>query len=1236
MIRIFGFIFFSTLCLVSITVQAQEKPNRPSAGMLRYPDVSAENIVFSYAGDLWIVKREGGVAEPLASPPGNEMFAKFSPDGKTIAFVGDYDGSQDIYTTDANGGIPQRITYHPASKTVCGWTTDNRIVFSTNGLAGLERQPQLFTVAAEKPLPIQLPVPYGNNADISPDGKWLAYTPHSHDHRTWKRYRGGMASDVWLFNLETKESRQMTDWEGTDSLPMFHDETVYYLSDAGPEHRLNIWSYKIGDGSRKQITSFKDYDCKWPSIGPGSDGKGEIVLENGSSLYLVALSTGEGKKVDVIVPGDKPKLRPLQLDVSKSIESADISPNAKRIVVETRGDLWTLPAKEGTPRNLTRTNRAAERSPAWSPDGRWIAYFSDETGEYELYIKQSDGLGETKQLTKDGKAFRYSPTWSPDSKHLVFTDKTGAIFLHTIDGETKLIDTEPFANQPEVNWSQDSAWLTYAMSSDNRTPTSIVYIYDLAEKKRHEISNGFFSDEEPVFDRKGDFLYFVGSRAFNQPQYEDVGSTFVYSGTQVILAVPLRNDVKPPMMPKNDEEEWGEKANEKSDDKKETSQKDKEEKQSDMVSGKWNLKLESEDIAQDRRNASVELKLESDGKVSGVADTPHGKIEITNGEFNSESKELKFKVVSPDFSVEVKVTISDNKLAGVAKIGDLEIPLSGQREVSSDEEQGGDAEKKADDNKKAENKPPVKIDFENIAHRTFQLPIRQGNLGSLAVNDKNQLVYIRRSPRGARSSEEGGGGGTIHLFDMHDEKKPEEKTVIAGARNFAMTADGKKLLLFKDRSMYVIDAAPDQRLEDEIPKKGMIVEIQPREEWKQIFREAWRIQRDFFYDPNMHGVDWQAIYDHYAKMIDDCSSRDDLGFLISEMISELNVGHAYYRPPSNTDSDDKKPDLRVGLIGCTFEPINGRYRIGTIFEGSAWDTDARNDLRALGVKEGDYLLAVNDIELTDVVSPYALFRGTVDTPTVLTIGDNEKLGDSNRRVVIKPMASDGNLRFRHWIEQNRKMVEQKTDGRVGYVYVINTGVPGQNDLFRQFYGQMNKAALIIDDRWNGGGQIPTRFIELLNRPVTNYWAKRDGRDWTWPPDSHQGPKCMLINGMAGSGGDMFPALFRQNKLGKLIGMRTWGGLVGISGNPAMIDGSSVTAPTFAYYELDGTWGIEGHGVDPDIQVVDDPAKMQDQGDPQLEEAIKLMLSEIESNPYLKPDRPKYPDRSKFGLEEADR
>ncbi len=1226
-------------CLMSQVLAAQDAPNRPAAGMLRYPDVSADKIVFSYAGDLWIVSREGGSALPLASPPGNELFPRFSPDGQTIAFVGDYDGNQDIYTIPVDGGVPQRMTHHPASEIVCDWTTDNRIIFSSNGLAGLDRQPQLFTVSAEQPFPEKLPVPYGTNGSISENGKWLAYTPHSRDARTWKRYRGGMASDVWLFNLETNESKQVTDWEGTDSLPMFHGDIVYYVSDGGPEHRLNIWSYDINSAERTQITFFDQYDCKWPSIGPGEDGQGEIVVQNGSSLWLIDLATNEASTVTVTVPGDKPKLRPTQHDVANSIQSGDISPNAARVVVESRGDIWTLPVKEGTPRNLTRTNGVAERTPSWSPDGRWIAYFSDATGEYELYITQSDGRGETKQLTTDGNCFRYDPNWSPDSKHIVYSDKTGAVFLHTLDGETKLVDTDPHAGRVSVNWSHDSAWLTYALADDNRVSKSIVYVYNIADGSRHQVTSGFFNDNDPVFDRKGEFLYFVGARAFTQPQYEDNGTTFIYAGTQVILAVPLRTDVKLPMLPKNDEETWKDDEESSDDQKEDGEDADKEDDKEDdtptpddPVSGIWTVELKSDDVPDDQRTSIAELKLADDGTVTGSVDTNNGKFDISEGRFDKDSSQLSFKIVNQALVIEVSVTIENGTLSGTVKVGDAEIPITGTRA-----DQEGDNETTEDDKKKDKESTvsePFKIDFDNISHRVFQLPIKQGNYGSLAVNDKNQLIYTRRSARGA-GGDEPGGSSSIHLFDMHDEK-PEEKLVVAGTGNVTITSDGKKLLVLRGRSLFVVNAAAAQKLEDEISKKGMITMINPREEWKQVFTEAWRIQRDFFYDPTMHGNDWQAIYDHYAPMLDDCTSRDDVGFLIGEMIAELNVGHAYYRPGPDPDRNNRAQTSQVGLLGCTFEIANGRYRIATIFEGAAWDTDARNPLRAVGVKEGDYLLAVNDFELTSDMDPYSLFQGTVDSPTILTISEDDQLDDEDRRVVVKPISSDNNLRFRHWIEQNRSVVDEKTEGRVGYIYVVNTGIPGQNDLFRQFYGQLGKDALIIDDRWNGGGQIPTRFIELMNRPVTNYWAKRDGRDWTWPPDSHQGPKCMLINGMAGSGGDMFPALFRQVGLGKLIGTRTWGGLVGISGNPGMIDGSGVTAPTFAYYRTDGTWGIEGHGVDPDLEVIDDPAKMVDGGDPQLDAAIELMLSELKTTPYVVPKRPAYPDRSKFGIDDGDK
>jgi len=466
----------------AVTMAATTSQTEPHSAMLRYPDVGAGHIVFVYADDLWLADREGGQAIPVAGPRGAERFPKFSPDGRTIAFVGNYEGNRDLYTIPVNGGVPIRVTHHPASETLCDWTPDGKLLYYSRGYGGLQRQARLMTVPSTGGLPHMLPPPYGANGAVSPDGQWLAYTPHSRDHRTWKRYRGGMATDIWLFNLRDHSARKITDWEGTDSQPMWHGNTVYYMSDAGPEHRLNIWSYDLKSNQRRQITQFTDYDVKWPSIGPGPDGQGEVVLQNGSQLYLVDLATRMARSVSVTIPGDRPTLRPQDVDASKFIREWNVSSTGKRAVVSARGDIWTVPAKHGSPRNLTRSDGAAERDPAWSPDGQWIAYFSDSSGEYELHIAQSDGKGETRQLTDLGKKFRFRPTWSPDSKHIGFVDNGGAVYLHTIESsETKLIDTDPWGGRSRVSWSHDSRWIAYARSADNQQ--SSIWLYSVETGK---------------------------------------------------------------------------------------------------------------------------------------------------------------------------------------------------------------------------------------------------------------------------------------------------------------------------------------------------------------------------------------------------------------------------------------------------------------------------------------------------------------------------------------------------------------------------------------------------------------------------------------------------------------------------------------------------------------------------------------------------------------------------------
>lgn len=1132
---------------------------RPHAGMLRYPDISDTDIVFVYANDLWIVPRDGGLARPLASPPGEEGFARFSPDGQTIAFVGNYDGNRDLYTIPTGGGVPLRVTYHPAGEVLCDWTPDGkRLVYYAGGTYDYPRAVELFTIDALGGMHRKMPVPYGAAAAISPDGQWLAYTPHTRDQRTWKRYRGGMATDIWLFNLETYESRRLTSWEGTDTLPMWHGRTIYYLCDDGPSHRLNIWSIDLDTNQRAQVTQFADYDVKWPAIGGG-----RIVFQLGGDLMTLDLASGQTRRVEVVIPGDRPQIRPRTVNAYEQLQAARVSSTGRRAVVEARGDIWTLPARHGSPRNLTRTSPVAERDPSWSPDGRWIAYFSDETGEYELYVMQSDGNGERRRVTTGAGAYLYSPIWSPDSKWIVFSDKTGGMHLCEVEsGATHRFDTSEWGVTRRFSWSSDSNWIAYTKAGDNRLDA--IWLYNVTDKQAHQVTSGMFAATWPTFDRAGDYLYLASNCDFGRPQYGEHDNSFVYIDTDRLLVVPLRAEVGSPLAPKSDEEKWG-------DDKDEDGEDDQDGEKDEEENGDDSGKSDDADDSGD-----------GDNRKDQAGDPP-----------------------------------SDEQDADDAD------------EADDDDEADGDDEK-SDKKDKGDKKPePVEIELEGFERRAILLPVKAGSFYNLAVNDQGHLLYIR------------GGAGVdepaIKVLDLTDDKKdePEEKTVLANAGYFDMTADGKKILVRRGNDLAVVDAKADQKFEPKL-SQDLNVAISPREEWRQLLREAWRVQRDFFYDPHMHGVDWDAIYEQYAPMLEYCVSREDVSYIIREMIAELNVGHAYYW---GGDGEDQ-PRMSVGMLGCDFEldEQGAGYRIAHVCQGGPWDADARGPLSQPGidVKVGDYLLAVNGVPVDTTRSPYAALVGKAGATVILTVNAAPLRDGNEREVTVKLLSSESDLRYRCWVEKNRRYVDEKSGGKVGYIYVPNTGRDGQNELFRQFFGQSDKQALIIDERWNGGGQIPDRFIELLNRPVRNYWARRDGQDWTWPPGAHNGPKCMLINGLAGSGGDCFPFYFRQSGLGPLIGTRTWGGLVGISGNPRLIDGGYTSAPTFAFYETDGTWGIEGHGVDPDYEVIDDPAKMVSGADPQIDKAIELMLAAIEKDGYQPPSRPDYPDRHGMGIVDKDK
>ncbi|MFM9959231.1 MAG: S41 family peptidase [Phycisphaerales bacterium] len=1143
---------------------------RPDATMLQFPDVHGDRIVFSYANDLWLAPKSGGVATRLASPPGPETFPRFSPDGKTIAFVGNYEGNRDLYTIPADGaGLATRVTHHPGNETLSDWTPDGkRLIFYTVGLGGLTRQQQLFTVDATGGLPVQLPVPYGTFASISPDGNWLAYTPHTTDFRTWKRYRGGMATDIWLLNLKDKTSKKATDFDGTDTAPMFDlsgGNTLYYLSDAGQNHLLNIWSFDPGTGKRNQVTTFDKFDCKWPSM--GGPGQGEVVLQNGSGLHIVSLKTGAATPIDVVIPGDRPSLRARAVDYANFMGALDISGTGKRVVVEARGDLWSLPAKEGAATPLTRTDHLAERYPTLSPDGKSVAYMSDASGEYELYVMPLDGKGEPKQLTTSGQggvpaaAWRYTGVFAPDSKSVTWTGKDGTLYLTTIEsGETVKVATDQWANTPSHSFSSDSQWIALTLADENQQ--SAIWLYNIPEKKLTRVTESFFNCLSPAFDREGKYLYYTVDNKF-QATYATIDSTFIYKDSTAIVCVPLRNDIDSPFAPKNDAE--GEK---KKDDKKDGEKKD--EGKSDDAEKKDEAKPEGDAAEGDKKNDA-----EADKK---------------------------------------------------------------------------DGEKK-DDKKDEPKKPdPVKIDVDGFQARAIELPLPGGSYGSLMVADGGKLLFIAQNPIDP-DADEPLRGGTLRMFDVSDEGKDGKrtaKTILEGVEGFALSGDGKKLLVRRGKEMAVIDPAPEQKFEKKVPTGQMKGQVEPRVEWNQIITDVERLFRDFFYVENMHGVDWPAQVARYRGMLADAVTRDDVNFVIRELISELNVGHAYLGNPGDIDP---QPSTPTALLGADYELVSGTegtaYRFKKIYTGAVWDTDAKGPLSQPGVKvkEGDFLLAVNGVPVDTSKDPWAAFVGISPGSTVaLTVAavpnmkGTPESDNAPRDIYVKAIGSgeEVGLRYRAWIERNRAYVDYKTGGKVGYCYVPNTGVDGQTDLFRQFYGQRDKEAMIIDERWNGGGQIPNRFIELLNRPRLNYWARRDGLDWPWPYDAHQGPKCMLVNGLAGSGGDCFPWYFQKLGLGKVIGKRTWGGLVGISGNPGLVDGGSVTVPTFGFYEKDGTWGVEGHGIDPDIVVEDDPALMQDGGDPQLDAAIAQMEKEMKERPYTAPKRPKAPDRKGMGLPDADR
>lgn len=1080
-------VLVGSLLLATVSAEAQI-----DARLLRQPDVSTTEIAFVYGGDIWIVDKDGGVANRLSTPKGEESFPRFSPDGASIAFTGNYDGNSDIYVMPVGGGLPTRLTHHPDRDRMLDWYPDGEsILFATMMTSEKRRFNKLYRVSATGGLPAVLPVPYGEFGAISPDGATLAYMPLSRDFRTWKRYRGGTAPEIWLFGLSDHQARNLTANDANDGQPMWHGSTLYFLSDRDANMRANIWAYELDTGTVRQVTHFTDFDIHFPAIGPD-----DIVFENGGRLYVMDLATESPRPVEVEVVTDRASLRPHSVKVDQRITGGDISPSGKRAVLAARGEIFSLPAEHGVVRNLTRTSGIAERSPAWSPDGKTLAYFSDRSGEYELTVRPADGSGDETTLTSMGPGFRYEPMWSPDSKKVVFIDSEQVIRLLDVGTKTLTeIDSGLWMSHGplsgfEVSWSADSRWFAYSRGLDNRQ--SAVFLYDTSGGVSHQVTAGFLESYGPVFDPEGEYLYYLSDRTF-APIYAEMDPTWIYANTTNIVAVPLRTDVSSPLAPRNDVEDNGE---------------------------------------DDEANGNGEEKPDND---------------------------------------------------------------SGDKE----------------DEEKVES---VKIDLEGFEARAVVLPPAADQYADLGAV-KGKVLY-RRDPR------TGGDEDSSPLL-YWDFKDREEKTILDNADGYAVSADGKKLLVLVDDSFAIIDVGPKEKMDTKLATSSMEMTVVPPEEWQQIYTDAWRLERDYFYDPNMHGVDWQAMRSRYGALLDDVITRWDLNFVIGELIAELNTSHSY-----RGGGDVERAERRgVGLLGVDWELADGAYRIKHIVTAAPWDTEVRSPLAEPGVdvSEGDWVLAVNGTPIDASKDPWAAFDGLAETAVILTVNDQPSL-EGAREVLVETLGSEARLRNLAWIEGNRRKVDEASGGRIGYVYVPSTGRDGQTELYRMFRAQYNLDGLIIDERFNNGGQIPDRFVELLNRPVVSYWAVRSGRDAQTPTIGHNGAQVMLINAWSGSGGDAFPYYFRAAGLGPLIGTRTWGGLIGYSGQPGLIDGGRLTVPTFSFYNLDGEWDVEGYGVDPDIEVVDDPSLMLDGGDPQLDRAIAEVLKALEENPPVRPQRPEYPVR----------